>query len=132
VHCCGGSSAKPLGVNVHDFGVEQCGIVTFLKDGEAPDWTQDRLRAINNAHVSRSPKAPALDLPGRGLAALVRASVHYYNDESEVERFVRAVADRSRFQPLSLVIPAKAGIHGNASSLAPQARAVPGPPPSRG
>jgi len=27
------------------------------------------------------------------LDAVVHAGVHYYNDESEVERFVRAVAD---------------------------------------
>jgi len=60
-------------------------IVTFLKEGEAPGKTLD-------VHVSRSPRAPVLDLPARGLDALVRASVRTYNDESEVERFVQAVA----------------------------------------
>jgi selenocysteine lyase/cysteine desulfurase len=60
---------------------------------DAPGKTRDRLRAMSiNVHVSRAPRVPALDLPARGLDTLVRADVHYYNDESEVERFIRAVA----------------------------------------
>ncbi len=81
-------------VTVHDKGRNRGGIVTFKVDGLDASAVQQRL-AENNMNVSISPAGHArLDLPHRGLPALIRASVHYYNDESEIERFVSTVADR--------------------------------------
>ncbi len=81
--------AKRPGVRVHDRGVEQCGIVSFLRDGEPAVRTRDRLRALGiNVHAASLSR---IDLPEGGVDALVRASLHYYNDESELERLVRAV-----------------------------------------
>lgn len=86
--------AEVPGVSVHDLGKRRCGIVTFLVDGEEPAATASRLaaRAIN---VSVSTASYArLDFGARGLPAVTRASVHYFNTGDEVDRFVAAVAAR--------------------------------------
>jgi selenocysteine lyase/cysteine desulfurase len=89
-----GLSAIP-GVAVHDQGLVRCGLVTFTKDGEAPDAIRQRLaaRAVN-VSVSRADHARR-NMMSRGLAAVVRASVHYYNSEAEIDRFCHLLAERA-------------------------------------
>jgi cysteine desulfurase / selenocysteine lyase len=79
------------GVHVHDQGQRRCGIVTFSVDGVPAEQVQRRLteRRIN-VSVSLLDYA-RLDLPHRGLPDLVRASVHYYNTEGELERLIDAL-----------------------------------------
>ena len=80
------------GVASRDLGETKCGIVTFTKDGVAPAAIKDALaRQRINVTVS-SRHSTMLDMTQRQLDTVVRASVHYYNNEDEVERFARAIA----------------------------------------
>ena len=85
---------SPLpGVIVRDRGVTQCGIVTFTVEDKTPEEIQQALKK-QHINVSVSVKSSTLlDMETRGLENLVRASVHYYNSEEEVERFCRAVEE---------------------------------------
>ncbi len=83
---------SPLpGVIVHDRGVTQCGIVTFTIEGKDPDEIQQSL-AQQRINVTISTRNSTLfDMDERGLSSVVRASVHYYNSEHEVEYFCQAI-----------------------------------------
>lgn len=79
------------GVVVRDLGLEKCGIVTFTVDGKDPLEVRDLL-ALQNINVWYSlPSSTLIDMQERKLSGLVRASVHYYNNEDEIDRFCSAI-----------------------------------------
>ncbi len=79
------------GVTVTDIGMQKCGITTFTKAGISPSGIKSAL-ASKKINVSVSGRSSTLlDMDKRGLADVVRASVHYYNDEAEIRRFCEAV-----------------------------------------
>ena len=79
------------GVEVHDQGQRRCGIVSFTVAG-VPAGEVQRALADRGVNVSVSVVDYArLDLPSRGLPDLVRASVHYYNTDDELDQLVAAL-----------------------------------------
>jgi selenocysteine lyase/cysteine desulfurase len=80
------------GVTVRDSGAEQCGIVTFTTEGREPAQMVDKLLAQGINVSFTTVRGTRLDMEARGLTAMVRASVHYYNSEDEIERFCTALA----------------------------------------
>jgi cysteine desulfurase/selenocysteine lyase len=79
------------GVSVHDLGATKCGIVTFTAEGVESEELFAALRTQSiNVHVSTA-EDTRLDFEARGLRSLVRASVHYYNTDDEIDRFCGAV-----------------------------------------
>lgn len=83
--------AELPGVRIEDVGVERCGIVAFTVDGIPADDVKAAVAAAGiNVSVSRVPST-RLDMENRGIAEVVRASVHYYNTIEEVETFSAAL-----------------------------------------
>ncbi len=80
------------GVTVHDVGAVQGAIVTFNVDGHSPDEVRAALRRADINVSTVTPGSARLDMEGRGLSGLVRASVHYFNTEAELDACAEVVA----------------------------------------
>ncbi|WP_410676478.1 aminotransferase class V-fold PLP-dependent enzyme [Amycolatopsis sp. cmx-4-68] len=79
------------GARVHDVGARKCGIVTFSVDGTPAAEVKARLAEANiNTSVAVRTSAQ-FDFTARDLPDMVRASVHYYNTEDEIDLLVRQV-----------------------------------------
>jgi cysteine desulfurase/selenocysteine lyase len=79
------------GVTVTDVGAVQCGIVTFVVDGVTANAVKEALAAQKINVTTSTVSSTRFDMEARGLTAIVRASVHYYNDEREIERLCEVV-----------------------------------------
>lgn len=81
------------GATVRDRGAELCGIVTFTRQGEEADAIRKRLSASRINVTTSTIASSRLDPRWRETGTVVRASVHYYNTQEEIERFCRALAE---------------------------------------
>ncbi|MGK0173394.1 MAG: cysteine desulfurase/selenocysteine lyase, partial [Gammaproteobacteria bacterium] len=81
------------GVVVVDQGQTQCAIVTFVVDcvPAMEIKTSLQLRRVNVSVSAGSGNLVSYDR--RGLTQTVRASLHYFNTETEIERFIEVLEE---------------------------------------
>ncbi len=78
-------------VSVHDIGKRKCGIVSFSVAGVDADEIETRLRQGGIKVSVSTPNSTLIDATRRQLPEVVRASVHYYNQDSELQALVDLV-----------------------------------------
>ena len=84
------------GVTVADIGRRKCGIVSMHLAGKDLSALRTTLRQRGfNCSIS-TPASTLLDATARRLPDVLRASVHYYNTEEEIERFTTELAGLAR------------------------------------
>src|SRR5271163_1470607 len=79
------------GVTIQDLGRVRSGLVTFTCEGHAAGEVMQGLKEQGIAVRVSDRASTLIDMERRGLEELVRASVHYYNTEEEIERLCEAV-----------------------------------------
>jgi cysteine desulfurase/selenocysteine lyase len=79
------------GITVHDNGEQKSGIVTFTVDGVGSSHVKSEL-GEKKIHVSVGlAKSTLIYMNRNSLSTVVRASVHYYNTEEEINRMCEAL-----------------------------------------
>ncbi len=84
--------AQIKGVTVKDPGEHKCGVVTFHKQDEEAFELAARLRQQRINISVTTPASARLDSRFAQQQNFARASVHYFNNEDEVERFCRVLS----------------------------------------
>ena len=84
------------GVTVRDKGAVQCGIVTFDVDGVDSARVKAALEHNNVVVNVTNRPSTLLDMTQRGIDSMVRASVHYFNTDDEVDRSADLVESIAR------------------------------------
>ncbi|MBY0552411.1 MAG: aminotransferase class V-fold PLP-dependent enzyme [Candidatus Obscuribacterales bacterium] len=79
------------GIEVHDIGETKCGIVTFSHSNVGSGHIAEELSKLSINVSTSTPFGTRIDMDERGLSAIVRASVHYYNFEDEIEYFIQSL-----------------------------------------
>lgn len=86
------------GVEVRDLGQQQCGIVSFTMAGHEPQEIMSRM-AEHRINVRTSTVfSTRFDMTARGIDQMVRASVHYYNTEAELDRLAEVLSSMTGAQ----------------------------------
>ena len=76
-----------------DLGSVKSGIVTFSVMGIPAEEIKKGLRERKiNVSVAQA-SGTLLDMEQRGIETLIRASVHYYNSEEEIDIFCHAIKE---------------------------------------
>jgi selenocysteine lyase/cysteine desulfurase len=84
------------GVAVRDKGAVQCGIVTFDIAGMDCAEIKAALARQNVVVNVTHRQSTLLDMTQRGIESMVRASVHYFNTDDEVDHAAELVASIAR------------------------------------
>jgi selenocysteine lyase/cysteine desulfurase len=79
------------GATLRDLGRQRCGIVSFTIAGHESREVVAALRRQQINISTSGPSSTLLDALARKLPDLLRASVHYYNSEAEVDRFAGTI-----------------------------------------
>ena len=80
-------------IQLQDRGLKQSGIVTFSSNRLGTCRLESELMDAG-VNIGISPQKMArLDMESRGLIALIRASLHIYNTETEIDRFCAVLSD---------------------------------------
>ncbi|MCC3860564.1 aminotransferase class V-fold PLP-dependent enzyme [Pseudemcibacter aquimaris] len=81
------------GMHIHAISEHQCAITTFHVDGHKSEDLVAKLREKGINTSLSEPNSTLLDATKNKLPNLVRASVHYFNDESEIETFIQKLGE---------------------------------------